>query len=87
MTLLMFLVACAEEPCGQDPANSPSGLTLTLEDHPSGWGRESCVSCHPVGSYHQADCMDDVELDLEALDEVQECSSCHGDNGVEGDSA
>ncbi len=88
MILLSWMLACAEpEPCGQDLANSPAGLELTYEEHTSGWGREACVSCHPMGSYHQVDCMDAVDLDTQAMTELEDCAACHGFNGLPQDTA
>ena len=84
--IVLLLIACGDpDPCAgqRDQSISPSGLGLTPEEHP-GWARDSCVECHPTGTYHQLDCMVEVEVDLEALPErgAEECTACHGSNGV-----
>ena len=89
MTLLLLLACGSEDPCAgvADPARSPMGLEVTAEEHP-GWGRDTCVECHPSWTYHQADCMAEVTLDLAALPNAgaEACVSCHGGNGVWEDS-
>ena len=76
---------------GQDFGNifdSDEGLILTEEDHPDGWKREDCLTCHPLNVIHQED---RTELGILPLEDIQEfvleegpesCVICHGDNGV-----
>jgi hypothetical protein len=85
---LLLLAACGAEP---DPCDgrrdlllSEAGLTLTEAEHPAGWGRTACAQCHPAWTVHQADCLQGVVVDLEAIEalEPEDCGACHGDNGV-----
>lgn len=90
--LLFGLVACApSDPCDvlQDLAATPGGLELTEEEHP-GWGRDVCLQCHPVSTFHEVDCFSAADVDFDAIDEQvdplepETCIACHGTNGVEG---
>ena len=70
-------------------AGSPQGVLLTQEEHPSGWRRRQCVSCHPVRAIH---CDDESAFltgwDMGWVRGVVEhrgeasCILCHGDNGT-----
>lgn len=82
----LWLLACeAEDPCAsrRDLTTSPAGLDLTEEEHPAGWGQADCFQCHQRWDIHREDCIEGVKLDTEALESVDECSSCHGWNGVD----
>ena len=87
LVLVPWLAACGEEPgpCNarRDLLQSEDGLALTEVEHP-GWGRAVCDQCHPVWTYHQADCLDGVAVDVDAIEatEPEDCVACHGDNGV-----
>jgi len=79
--------------------NSPEGLILVHEEHPTGWMRSECFACHEPRNFHQVnrtglpDC-EDVGPDVACID-LQEirstvraqgedsCVLCHGNNGVE----
>lgn len=90
LPILLALLGCAPSaPCDTllDLGATPLGLELTEAEHP-GWGRTTCLQCHPVHTFHNYDCMSAVALDVEALDEGVDasepttCIPCHGDNGV-----
>jgi len=70
-------------------AGSPQEVRLTQEEHPSGWRRRQCVSCHPIRDIHCDDegafitgwDMDWVRGVVERRGEAS-CIICHGDNGT-----
>lgn len=67
--------------------DSPSGLTLTEEEHVYGWGRSDCLMCHNTNNIHQQDRTGggtDVEAIETATQEEGEtiCVTCHGNNGT-----
>jgi hypothetical protein len=69
--------------------NSPAGLILVEEEHPTGWGRPDCFSCHYAGNIHVINRTGIPDLDLAAVREVvsqlgeASCVQCHGNNGVQ----
>jgi hypothetical protein len=76
---------------GQDFGNliaSAQGTHLTLEEHPTGWGRSECFLCHPLEEIHQVDRSGTGVLPLADIrrfvdrDRLASCPLCHGDNGV-----
>lgn len=86
--LLMLSCADGTDPCAdrRDLQRSEAGLTVTRDEHVEGWGRADCATCHPAGTFHDVDCLDDVTLDIDALSAVtapEDCVACHGDNGVD----
>ncbi len=77
---------------GQDFGNliaSAQGTQLTLEEHPTGWGRSECFLCHPLEEIHQVDRSGTGVLPLADIrrlvdrDRLASCPLCHGDNGVD----
>lgn len=91
LLLLAALGGCPEpEPCAEtrDLLRTEQGLVVTRDEHGVGWGTDACFQCHQVWNIHQADCIDAVEIDLEAIREVTDpddattCVPCHGANGV-----
>ena len=84
----MALAACAPgDPCDtlDDLGTSPMALELTEAEHP-GWGRTTCLQCHPIHTFHVADCVAGAEVDVDAIEADPEdpttCVPCHGANGV-----
>jgi hypothetical protein len=87
---LAVLVALAVAACGEDGnpdsedfgniLNSPAGLVVVEEEHPSGWGRPDCFLCHEIRNMHVVnrtglpDC-DDVDPDLETCLDLGEIQS------------
>jgi hypothetical protein len=78
--------------------DSPGGLLVLEVEHPAGFGRPDCFTCHEVRNSHNenrtglANC-EDVPDDSNCIDlgEIraiiksggeQSCMQCHGDNGV-----
>lgn len=91
--LLALTLACS---CGSanstgedygDLLNSPSGLTLTQEEHQSGWGKSTCNTCHIFNNIHIS--LSESGYDMAAVrdsvstDGLSSCATCHGGNGVE----
>jgi hypothetical protein len=83
--MLVLLAGCGveDDECAgvRDLTHSAAGLELTAEEHPAGWGRPACFQCHPAWTVHNADCIEGVAVDVEAL-EAEDCVACHGTNGV-----
>ena len=69
---------------------SPEGLVLVESEHPSGWTRPDCYSCHAFVNIHTINRtgLPDDEVDLAnvraivANQGVASCPLCHGMNGV-----
>lgn len=101
--LAACLLACGSGGAneGEDYGNllaSPGGLIVLEVEHPTGFGRPDCQTCHEVRNSHNenrtglADCQDVPSgtdcIDFEQIrqiihDEgVESCMQCHGDNGV-----
>jgi hypothetical protein len=98
------LAACGNDgpESGENYGNllvSPGGLTVLEEEHPTGWGRPDCQTCHERRNAHienrtgLANC-DDVPIgtaciDLAAIQNIirqqgnDSCAQCHGNNGAE----
>ena len=64
------------------------GLTVTEEEHTTGWGQSRCQTCHSVEKIHVMNCSGLEDIDLaEIRAQVDDhgtdsCAACHGDNGV-----
>jgi len=89
------LLACGKGPDAQSEnygnlLASPGGLVVLEEEHPSGWGRPDCFTCHVARNMHQVNRtgLPDEEVDLPGIRAIVNnqglgsCSQCHGDNGV-----
>jgi hypothetical protein len=67
---------------------SPAGFIVVQEEHPRGWGRPDCFTCHVSSNMHQVNRTGIPELDLAEVRQVvrnqgeASCVQCHGDNGV-----
>jgi hypothetical protein len=105
----LALVACVAAACGNDGPESgenygnlllsPGGLVVLESEHPTGFGRPDCQTCHERRNSHienrtgLADCADVPSgtscIDLHAIQELivqdgtDSCVLCHGTNGVE----
>lgn len=86
--MILLLLACAEPTNCPDGAMtaSPGGLEVTEAEHPDGWGRSDCGTCHVQAALHRFSCTDEVDL-AELRARVEEdgddsCVECHGENGV-----
>ena len=85
--LLLLLGGCDPDPCARGSMlDSPSGLLLTPEEHPTGWGMAECAACHALPALHRSGCTPEVDL-AAVRAQVEEdgfvgCGDCHGDNGV-----
>ncbi|GIW44492.1 MAG: hypothetical protein KatS3mg077_1774 [Candidatus Binatia bacterium] len=90
---LVLLAACGEDarPPVENYGNlleSPAGLVLVAEEHPSGWGRADCFLCHLPDRMHRVNRTGISDLDLAFIRSVvrnqgeASCAACHGDNGV-----
>ena len=68
--------------------NSPGGLLVLEEEHPSGWGRSDCFTCHEVRNMHTVNRTGLPDLDLDEIQQIianqgeDSCVLCHGNNGV-----
>ena len=84
---LLLLMACADDPCPRgDMRDSKQGLVVTQAEHPTGWGQSECAACHATAALHQQACSEGVDMDAvrDLLDtgDADDCTSCHGGNGV-----
>lgn len=75
------------DPCARGSIfDSEEGLVITQAEHPDGWGRAQCSSCHALDAIHQLGCTPNIHYgqlhERIALEGYDACSSCHGDNGV-----
>jgi len=107
VTLLTALALLNVVSCGDDGPqegenygnllNSPQGLVLVREEHPSGWTRPECFACHEPRNIHTVnrtglpDCADaprEACVDLPGIRTIvgdlgeAACVLCHGENGV-----
>jgi hypothetical protein len=96
MLLLPLALACGDD-AGRESENygnllaSPGGLVVLEEEHPTGFMRPDCFSCHKADNMHQVNRTDlpDEEVDLPGIRAIIEsggessCSMCHGTNGVQ----
>ena len=66
-----------------------NGLILVQEEHPTGWSRPDCFTCHEIRNIHTVNRTGLPNLDLAAIQNVtrtggeQSCVQCHGMNGVQ----
>lgn len=90
---LCWLVGCgaASTNTGEnfgDLLTSPAGLVLTGAEHPGGWGRTDCDTCHNLGNLHLVN-HSAIAIDIAAVHDqaIQNgnagCIACHGANGVQ----
>lgn len=90
---LVLVVGCGQDarPAAEDYGNlleSPAGLVLVAEEHPSGWSRADCFLCHLPDRLHRINRTGIPDLDLDFVRSVvrnqgeASCAACHGDNGV-----
>ena len=69
--------------------NSPAGLILVQQEHPTGWGRPECFACHEIRNIHIINRTGDPNIDLVQVRAVVDnlgqasCPQCHGTNGVQ----
>jgi len=78
--------------CGQDHQNEDyqikdtTGVTLTESNHPHGYKKSECLSCHVPANIHQEDRINSNSVGLaRSLVEkygAQYCWTCHGTNGL-----
>lgn len=69
---------------------SPDGLVLVEEEHPTGWTRPECFTCHEVQNIHTVNRtgLPDSVIDLAGVRALVasggegSCPQCHGSNGV-----
>jgi hypothetical protein len=91
--LLPILASCGSDGSEQSEdygnlLNSPEGLVLVREEHPTGWTRPDCFVCHESRNMHTVNRTGIPDLDLGEIRAIvrnqgeASCSQCHGDNGV-----
>lgn len=92
--LILLLVVCSGcfsgDDKGQDYGNlfeSTDYLVLDAQEHPDGWGRPDCFTCHPINEIHRVDRtgsglpIKDIQNFVNDVG-IDSCAICHGDNGV-----
>jgi hypothetical protein len=86
LPFLAILAGCDEAPCaGGSMLESPRGLLVTEDEHPTGWREAQCAECHAFDALHLHACTPEVDL-VEAQVKVEQdgdasCAPCHGTNG------
>ena len=90
LLLLIYLMAisCAAERQTENyKFDSVNPLTLTVANHPHGYGKTSCFNCHLPQNIHQEDRLKDPSFALANPYVIQKgltsCSGCHGSNGAD----
>ncbi len=77
---------------GQDFGNliaTAQGTQLTQQEHPDGWQKRECFTCHPVEEIHRVDRTGTGTLPLADIRKLvadrglASCSLCHGTNGLD----
>ncbi len=78
---MLFLLAPGG--CGSDASsesedygnllNSPAGLVLVEEEHPTGWGRPDCFACHEIRNMHIANRTGLPDCDAVADPSFEDC--------------
>ncbi len=94
-TLLALAAGCGSSGSPQQSEdygnlfNSPAGLVLVRDEHPTGWGRPDCFSCHEIRDIHTVNRTGIANFDLAGVRNVvaaqgeASCPQCHGNNGVQ----
>ena len=95
IAMLVVVAACGSDasPQSENYGNllaSPEGLVLVESEHPTGWTRPDCFTCHNVNNIHQVNRtgLPNSVVNLAGVRSIVEnqgeasCSMCHGDNGV-----
>lgn len=85
-----ILAGCGQERAcpdtGDSMLDSEAATVVTESEHPTGWGRAVCATCHSFAGLHRRGCSPEVDLaEVRAI--VEEggeaaCAECHGDNGA-----
>ncbi len=78
--------------CGDSHQNDDYGITdvnkiaLTVDNHPHGYGRSQCFTCHLPDNIHQENRVNsflvDTARDLVKTEGTNRCYACHGTNGL-----
>ncbi len=78
--------------CGDSKQNDDYGitntneLTLTEVNHPHGYQRAECFTCHLPANIHQEDRVGsflvETARNLTATTGTEKCYACHGNNGL-----
>lgn len=83
---VFILSACSVEKQYDNYSMTSADLTLTAVNHPHGYQRSVCFSCHLPQNIHQVDRLGAPGFPYaRALVEqngMNSCSGCHGYNGV-----
>jgi cytochrome c553 len=91
---LIFAVGCGDSGDVESEnygnlLDSPAGLIVVREEHPTGWTRPDCFACHEVRNMHTVNRTGIPDLDLNEVQAIvselgqASCVQCHGDNGVQ----
>lgn len=88
--VLLFLVICcgcaANRQSEQYTISNIADLNLTSDNHPHGYTKTECFSCHLPQNIHQVDRIHAPSFALaqSLVDQygLASCSGCHGTNGI-----
>lgn len=84
--VLILLGCAAERQTEKYDYENVNPLTLTINNHPHGFGKESCFNCHLPQNIHQVNRLNDPSFSLAPVyvreKGITSCSGCHGTNGV-----
>lgn len=88
--LAVLMVGCMDEPRQYenygDITAGVGGIAITSQaEHPYGWGRSDCLSCHNTLNIHKnpnSTIDENAIIQLVKQNGVRYCLTCHGPNGV-----
>lgn len=84
--ILFVCGSCSVERQYDNYSMTQADLTLTANNHPHGYTRSQCFSCHLPQNIHQVDRVGAPSFayarSLVESQGLNSCSGCHGYNGV-----
>ena len=83
---LVLLSACGVQRQYESYPMTITDLTITTQNHPHGYGKSECFTCHLPSNIHNVDRIGAPSFAIaKTLVEQQglnSCTGCHGTNGV-----
>ena len=87
MELVVASVGCDRQQAQSEQyVMDPADISLSLDNHPHGYGKSQCFLCHIPNNIHTVNRLGHTSFDLaQSLVKrsgLASCSGCHGKNGV-----